>query len=205
MPRPAATTSGRAGGGTSRRSRAAFGTTGHARLLIAEREGVPLSAVLLVMFGDTVSYKIGGWTDVEGAPPGANELTHWTGIEWAHRAGYRYYDVEGLTLEVAQALRDGRPAAHRGVAFFKLGFGATPWPTRAPRPPPGRAPRPRTRVRPASRETVAGRRAPACRTPRLIDDAGARRPETTKRALPVGRTRCRSWCAARDSNPEPAG
>jgi lipid II:glycine glycyltransferase (peptidoglycan interpeptide bridge formation enzyme) len=106
-----------------RRLWAAFGTVGQARLLIAEREGVPLSAMLLVAFGNTVVYKIGGWADVEGSPPGANELMHWTGINWAHDAGYRYYDFEGIPVEVAQAVRDGRPANAQGVAFFKLGFG----------------------------------------------------------------------------------
>jgi lipid II:glycine glycyltransferase (peptidoglycan interpeptide bridge formation enzyme) len=109
-----------------RRLWAAFGTTGHARLLIAEHEGVPLSAVLLVAFGDTVIYKIGGLADVEGSPPGASELTHWTGISWAHEAGYRYYDFEGIPLEIAQAMRDGKPVEPKGVAFFKLGFGGEP-------------------------------------------------------------------------------
>jgi lipid II:glycine glycyltransferase (peptidoglycan interpeptide bridge formation enzyme) len=101
----------------------AFGTSGQARLLIAEHDGVPLSAVLLVAFGDTVIYKIGGLADVEGSPPGASELTHWTGIAWAHDTGHRYYDFEGIPLDIAQALRDGNPVEPKGVAFFKLGFG----------------------------------------------------------------------------------
>jgi lipid II:glycine glycyltransferase (peptidoglycan interpeptide bridge formation enzyme) len=58
--------------------------------------------------------------------PRTNELMHWTAIAWAHHAGYRYYDFEGISVEVAQALRDGRPAQPRGVAFFKLGFGGVP-------------------------------------------------------------------------------
>src|SRR5205823_11661763 len=74
----------------------------------------------------TVIYKIGGWADRAGAPPGTNELTHWTGITWAHRAGYRSYDFEGIPLDVARAMRDGEPAEPRGVAFFKLGFGGEP-------------------------------------------------------------------------------
>jgi lipid II:glycine glycyltransferase (peptidoglycan interpeptide bridge formation enzyme) len=109
-----------------RRLWAAFGTSGHLRLLIAERDGVVLSAVLLVAFGNTVIYKIGGLADVEGAPPGASELTHWTGISWAHEAGYRFYDFEGIPLEIAQAMRAGAPAEPKGVAFFKLGFGGEP-------------------------------------------------------------------------------
>jgi lipid II:glycine glycyltransferase (peptidoglycan interpeptide bridge formation enzyme) len=106
-----------------RRMWAAFGTSGHARLLIAEHQGVPLSAALLIAFGDTVLYKIGGWGDVEGSPPGANELMHWTGITWAREAGYRYYDFEGVPLDVANAVRSGNAEVRHGVAFFKLGFG----------------------------------------------------------------------------------
>ena len=78
---------------------------------------------MLIAFGDTVLYKIGGWRDVEGAPPGANELMHWTGITWAHHAGYRHYDFEGIPLHVAQAIRNGDTTTAQGVAFFKLGFG----------------------------------------------------------------------------------
>jgi lipid II:glycine glycyltransferase (peptidoglycan interpeptide bridge formation enzyme) len=106
-----------------RRLWAVFGAPGHARLLIAEHDGTPLSAALLIAFGDTVLYKIGGWRDVEGSPPGANELLHWTGITWAHHAGHRHYDFEGIPLQVAQAARTGDTTTARGVAFFKLGFG----------------------------------------------------------------------------------
>jgi peptidoglycan pentaglycine glycine transferase (the first glycine) len=109
-----------------RRLWAAFGASGHARLLVSEHEGVPLSAALLIAFGDRVLYKIGGWRGVEGSPPGANELVHWTGITWARAAGYRYYDFEGIPLDVAQAALSGNRAGRHGVAFFKLGFGGEP-------------------------------------------------------------------------------
>jgi lipid II:glycine glycyltransferase (peptidoglycan interpeptide bridge formation enzyme) len=109
-----------------RRLWAAFGASGHARLLVAEHEGVPLSAALLIAFGDRVLYKIGGWRGVEGSPPGANELVHWTGISWARDAGYRFYDFEGIPLDVAQAALSGNRAVRHGVAFFKLGFGGEP-------------------------------------------------------------------------------
>jgi lipid II:glycine glycyltransferase (peptidoglycan interpeptide bridge formation enzyme) len=106
-----------------RRLWAVFGMSGQARLLIAEHQGVPLSAALLIAFGDTVLYKIGGWANVVGSPPGANELMHWTGIAWAREAGYRYYDFEGIPLDVANAVRNGSTEVPHGVAFFKLGFG----------------------------------------------------------------------------------
>jgi lipid II:glycine glycyltransferase (peptidoglycan interpeptide bridge formation enzyme) len=104
----------------------AFGAAGHARLLITEHEGTPLSAALLIAFGDRVLYKIGGKRDVAGSPPGANELLHWTGMTWARTAGYRYYDFEGIPLDVARAALAGNRAVPHGVAFFKLGFGGEP-------------------------------------------------------------------------------
>jgi len=73
-----------------------------------------------------VLYKIGGWRDIEGSPPGVNELMHWAGISWAHATGHRYYDFEGIPLDIARALRHGERAEPEGVAFFKLGFGGEP-------------------------------------------------------------------------------
>jgi lipid II:glycine glycyltransferase (peptidoglycan interpeptide bridge formation enzyme) len=100
-----------------------FGESGHARLLIAEHDGTPLSAALLIAFGDRILYKIGGWRGTDGSPPGANELLHWTAIIGARTAGYRYYDFEGIPLDVAREALAGNRAVRHGVAFFKLGFG----------------------------------------------------------------------------------
>jgi lipid II:glycine glycyltransferase (peptidoglycan interpeptide bridge formation enzyme) len=99
----------------------AFGATGQARLLVVEHEGAPVSAALLIAFGDTVIYKIGAWG---GSPaPGSNELMHYTGMCWARAEGFRYYDFEGIPVEVAQTVLAGGPAPTSGVPFFKLGFG----------------------------------------------------------------------------------
>lgn len=102
-----------------------FAGDGRALLLLAEREGRPLSAVLLVEWGGTVTYKMGGWSGERGGVH-PNELLHWTGIEWAIRAGHRWYDMEGINEEVGMAIAEGRdpgPAARQGVTHFKLGFG----------------------------------------------------------------------------------
>ena len=99
----------------------AFGVTGQARLLIVEHEGVPASAALLIAFGDTVIYKIGGFGG-NGAP-GANELMHYSGICWARAEGFRHYDFEGIPVDVARTVLAGGPAPTSGVPFFKLGFG----------------------------------------------------------------------------------
>jgi lipid II:glycine glycyltransferase (peptidoglycan interpeptide bridge formation enzyme) len=103
----------------------AFGADGHAHLLVAERDGTALSAVLLIAFGDTVIYKIGGWS---GEPRSIrpNELIHWHATEWTRTAGYRWYDLEGIDLPVAEAIIAGEEppeTAQAGVSHFKLGFG----------------------------------------------------------------------------------
>jgi lipid II:glycine glycyltransferase (peptidoglycan interpeptide bridge formation enzyme) len=100
----------------------AFGEDGHARLLIARYQRAPVAAAMLIAFGDTVLYKMGGWG---GAPaPGANELMHYTGMCWAQQEGFSYYDLEGIPPEIAQTvLSGGKVPASAGLPFFKLGFG----------------------------------------------------------------------------------
>lgn len=102
-----------------------FSSDGHARLLIAELDDRPLSAVLLVEWGGTVTYKMGGWSG-ERAGVHPNELLHWTGIEWAREKGHRWYDLEGINEDVGRAVAAGEDpgaAARVGVTHFKLGFG----------------------------------------------------------------------------------
>jgi lipid II:glycine glycyltransferase (peptidoglycan interpeptide bridge formation enzyme) len=101
----------------------AFASRGQARLLISEHEGVPLSMAFLVAFGDTVIYKIGAWGGRKGSPPGPNELMHWTAIRWAHDAGFKYYDFDGIPVDVARHVVEGGPPPTDGLSFFKLGFG----------------------------------------------------------------------------------
>lgn len=101
-----------------------FAGTGRIRLLLAEHEGRTLAAVLLVGFGDTVAYVMGGRAaEQTGIHP--VELTHWTGVEWATERGYRYYDFGGVDPAFAGALLRGEatPRDATGVARFKLGFG----------------------------------------------------------------------------------
>lgn len=119
----------------------AFGSDGHAHLLVAEHEGAALSAVLLIAFGETVIYKIGGWS---GEPRSIrpNELVHWHATEWTRAAGYRWYDLEGIDLPVAEAVMAGEEppeTAQAGVSHFKLGFGGevTIFPPAYDRVPPG--------------------------------------------------------------------
>jgi lipid II:glycine glycyltransferase (peptidoglycan interpeptide bridge formation enzyme) len=88
---------------------------GHARIFLAEVHGEPTSAVLVIAFGDTVSYKRGAWSGDHGQRH-PNELLHWTAMSWAKQQGYRYYDFEGID----NAWPSGDT---RSVSSFKLGFG----------------------------------------------------------------------------------
>ncbi len=103
----------------------AFAPTDEVHLVIVETaEGVPASAMLLVAVGDTALDKIAGWSG--DSPPGANELLHYGAICWAREKGLRYYDLEGIPLDVAQTVLDGNPVPNTGVAAFKLRLGGEP-------------------------------------------------------------------------------
>ena len=98
---------------------------GRAHLLLAEYRGEILSSTLLLAFGDTVSYKMGGWSG-ERRDVRPNELLHWAGMQWARDRGCRYYDLEGIDAAVGEALLSGRDPADLqvpGIIHFKLGLG----------------------------------------------------------------------------------
>jgi peptidoglycan pentaglycine glycine transferase (the first glycine) len=103
----------------------AFAPDHRARLLLAEQGGTALAGILVIGFGDSVVYKMGGWSGVQaGIHP--NELLHWTAITWAHRNDYRYYDFDGIDESVARALANGEEPpgdVRHGVSRFKLRFG----------------------------------------------------------------------------------
>jgi peptidoglycan pentaglycine glycine transferase (the first glycine) len=103
----------------------AEGEGGNAQLLLAELDGKPLSSTLIIGYGDSATYKMGGWVG-EKTRVRPSEAIQWAGIEWAKRAGYRYYDFDGINKTAAVALlRGGDEAetARKGVAAFKLQFG----------------------------------------------------------------------------------
>jgi len=96
---------------------------GHVRVFLAEFDGQPLSAAILIGFGDTVSYKRGAWSGQHGNLH-PNELMHWTAMRWAKKHGYRYYDLEGIDPPAADATAGPwAPHVERSVSTFKLGFG----------------------------------------------------------------------------------
>ncbi len=85
-----------------------FAPRGQIQLLIADYAGQPVSAQLLLAFGDTVAAKLFGWSGEHGERR-PNEALDWASICWAKEAGYRYYDLEGIAPEAADALRHGKP------------------------------------------------------------------------------------------------
>jgi lipid II:glycine glycyltransferase (peptidoglycan interpeptide bridge formation enzyme) len=102
-----------------------FARDGRATMLLAEHEGRLLSAVLVIGWGDSATYKMGGWLG-ERASVRPNEPIHWAAMRWAKAAGYRYYDFDGVAKSVAETIARGETLDHRavkGVASFKLQFG----------------------------------------------------------------------------------
>jgi peptidoglycan pentaglycine glycine transferase (the first glycine) len=102
-----------------------FHEQGRACLMIAEYRGEVLSSNLLIGFGKSVVYKVGGWSGVR-RDVRPNELLHWAGIQWGREHGYRYYDFEGINRSVGEAIlaaQSGRDLPFHGTTHFKLGFG----------------------------------------------------------------------------------
>ena len=101
-----------------------FAPAGDAALLLAEQDGRTLSAALVLGYGETAVYKMGGWSG-ERSDVHPNELMHWAAFGWARSRRHRFYDFDGIPVDVARALLRGEdPAGARGgTARFKLGFG----------------------------------------------------------------------------------
>jgi lipid II:glycine glycyltransferase (peptidoglycan interpeptide bridge formation enzyme) len=101
----------------------AFARRGGVRMLIAEQEGVVLASNLVIGFDGTATYKMGAWSGMKKSVP-PNELLHLAGIDWAREAGYRYYDLDDISLSAAEAvLRGERLDEGQTLERFKLGLG----------------------------------------------------------------------------------
>lgn len=98
---------------------------GYIKLLLAEYQGEPVSALLLVPFADTVIAKKLGWTGLHSNHR-PNHLLFWESIKWAKAHGYRCFDFEGIDPDGAKAIVEGKPlpeSLYRTWTFFKLNFG----------------------------------------------------------------------------------
>jgi lipid II:glycine glycyltransferase (peptidoglycan interpeptide bridge formation enzyme) len=98
---------------------------GYFKLFLAEYQGEAVSAMLAIPFGDTVTYKRGGWSGHHGDRR-PNEIMHWAALTWAKAHGYRYYNFDGIDPLAAGALLRGEPLPATlvdSVTRFKIGFG----------------------------------------------------------------------------------
>lgn len=96
---------------------------GQCALFIAEADGTPVAAIVLVTFGGRVVYKRGGWTGTHGEWR-PNESLHWAAMRWAKEQGFGEYDFDGIEPDVAKAVAAGVAGPEpTHVTRFKLGFG----------------------------------------------------------------------------------
>jgi peptidoglycan pentaglycine glycine transferase (the first glycine) len=103
----------------------AFAPGGSIKIFVAEMAEQALSALLVIAFGNTVTCWRMGWA---GKQPGLypNEAMHWAAIRWAKSHGYRYFDLGGISPEVAKSIGSckTRPVTQAyKMDYFKLGFG----------------------------------------------------------------------------------
>jgi peptidoglycan pentaglycine glycine transferase (the first glycine) len=102
-----------------------FEPNGCIGLQIAEHANKPISALLLIPFGDTVIAKILGWSG-EHADLRPNDAVFWSAIKWSKAHGYRFFDFEGIDVQGAKALLAGESLPEHlqhSPDFFKLGYG----------------------------------------------------------------------------------
>jgi lipid II:glycine glycyltransferase (peptidoglycan interpeptide bridge formation enzyme) len=102
-----------------------FSEQGWISLVMAEYQSTPVSALLLVSFGDTVIPKILGWSGEEGKRR-PNDALWWAAIQWAKTHGYHYLDMEGIDRDGAELILSGQSLPEelrRTPDFFKLGYG----------------------------------------------------------------------------------
>jgi len=98
---------------------------GRATLLLAEHDGRPVAGSLLVGFGDTVTCKMAAWSGLD-AKLCPSAFVHWEGLRWARDHGYRWYDFDGMSREMAEGLLSGVAGSPSGVDAIKLRFGGAP-------------------------------------------------------------------------------
>ncbi len=98
---------------------------GYVRVFLAEYQEEVVSALVVLVFRDTVYTLAIGWSG-RHARAMPNEVLYWSAILWAKAQGYRYCDFTWIDPRIARAVLDGEvlPDCLRHTAtFFKLGFG----------------------------------------------------------------------------------
>lgn len=102
-----------------------FTQRGEISLIMAEFEGDPVSALLLIPFQDTVIAKILGWSG-QHSNRRPNDAVFWASIQWSKANGYRWFDFEGIDIETARTVMSGSELLEEmkhSPDFIKLGYG----------------------------------------------------------------------------------
>jgi lipid II:glycine glycyltransferase (peptidoglycan interpeptide bridge formation enzyme) len=98
-----------------------FSRHGWISLLIARYQDEPVSAQLLIPFGDMVVAKMMGWTgEYRNFRP--NEALYYASIQWSIEHGYSYFDFEGINPHKAREILNGLTPDMLDDTF-KIGFG----------------------------------------------------------------------------------
>jgi lipid II:glycine glycyltransferase (peptidoglycan interpeptide bridge formation enzyme) len=93
---------------------------------ISRFEGVPLSTLFVLPFGETVTLWRSGWNRQHGELH-PNDATYWTAMQWAKSMGYQKLDFGGLHINTARAILKQADADRKdfpGYDVFKLEFNA---------------------------------------------------------------------------------
>jgi lipid II:glycine glycyltransferase (peptidoglycan interpeptide bridge formation enzyme) len=95
------------------------------RLFIAESQGEPVSAFLVVSFRDTIYTILSGWSG-KYSELRPNYALEWNTILWAKWNGYQYYDFEGIDSDCAIKVKKGEKVPNsikKSATLYKIGFG----------------------------------------------------------------------------------
>jgi peptidoglycan pentaglycine glycine transferase (the first glycine) len=98
---------------------------GHIELFVAEYEGDPVAAELVIPFGETCRQMERPWSGEHGELR-PNEVLEWEVIRWAKSQGYRFVDLEGIDGPVADAVLAGTElpeGREHSASIFKIRYG----------------------------------------------------------------------------------
>jgi len=103
-----------------------FSPSDHSCLLLAEYEGEPLSATMVLAFGDVLFSIIivdgGHRRDLN-----AQSLLHWKAMLWGKEKGCAWYDFGGISKSITSNMVNDEPFPETragGLARYKMSFGS---------------------------------------------------------------------------------
>lgn len=103
----------------------ALSPRGHIELFVAEYQGEPVVAQLVIPFGTVCRHMERVWSGAHNELR-LSERIEWAVILWAKSQGYRFTDFEGIEPELASAVLSGEDVADDpkySASMFKLRFG----------------------------------------------------------------------------------